>query len=125
PLEDKGEQREEEGFVGSRQAGWKLAIAAVALAGCVAFQIRAARLEMHSQAGPDVYRGGVEWLRAHVPENEMLFNVDWADFPKLYYYDPERAYVAGLDPMYLADANAELGRLYAQIAAGQASDPGA
>jgi hypothetical protein len=99
--------------------------AAVVLAGCLTFQVRAARLEMHSQVGADAYRTGVEWLHTHVPENQMVFDVDWADFPKLYYYDPERAYVAGLDPMYLADANPELGRLYAQIASGQASDMGA
>lgn len=100
------------------------ASAAVVLLGCLIYQLHLANLEMQSPIGPEQYLAGAEWLRAHVPDGEIVFNVEWDDFPKLFYYDPARSYVSGLDPMYLSDAHPELGRLYEQIAAGRANDVG-
>ena len=59
-----------------------------------------------------------------MPAGEVVFNTDWDDFPKLFYYDPTHAYVSGLDPTYLYDANPELSKLYEQITLGKESDPG-
>jgi hypothetical protein len=97
----------------------------VALAGSLVYQGWMAHLEMQSAVKPDQYEAGVEWLRKHVPEGEIVFNVNWDDFPKLFYYDPSRPYVSGLDPMYLADSNPELGSLYQRIAEGRGEEIGA
>ena len=49
----------------------------------------------------DYYRAGAEWMRANLEPGQIIFNTDWDDFPRLFYYDPGHAYVSGLDPTYL------------------------
>ncbi len=100
------------------------ATATLVLLTALVYQVHMASLEMQSPIPPDQYRVGAEWIHAHVPAGEIVFNVNWDDFPKLFYFDPSRPYVSGLDPMYLADANPNLGHLYQQIAEGQVENPG-
>jgi hypothetical protein len=98
--------------------------ALVVLLGGSAYALWMAGQTMNTRVSLDQYRGGAEWLRAHAPAGETVFNVSWDDFPKLYYYDPSRPYVAGLDPLYLSNADPELGRLYERIATGKEENPG-
>jgi hypothetical protein len=72
----------------------------------------------------DYYAKGANWMRANVPPGEMIFNTDWDDFPRLFYYDPTHVYASGLDPTYLLDKNAELSKLYDRITTGDEEDPG-
>ncbi len=72
----------------------------------------------------DHYLKGALWMRANIPPGEMIFNTDWDDFPRLFYYDPTHAYVSGLDPTYLHDRNAELSDLFVNITTGRTEDPG-
>jgi hypothetical protein len=71
----------------------------------------------------DYYAKGANWMRANVPPGEMIFNTDWDDFPRLFYYDPTHVYTSGLDPTYLLDKNAELSKLYDRITTGDEEDP--
>lgn len=70
------------------------------------------------------YTKGIQWIRTHVPAGQVIFNTDWDDFPKLFYYDPTHAYVSGLDPTYLYDKDQSLSRLYEDITLGRHKDPG-
>jgi hypothetical protein len=99
-------------------------VVALALATSMVFTIYGETKEIKESAAPEAYRGGAEWLRANVPAGQVVFNTDWDDFPKLFYYDPTHAYVSGLDPTYLYDANPQLSQLYEQITLGKESDPG-
>lgn len=72
----------------------------------------------------DYYAKGAAWMRANIPPGEMVFNTDWDDFPRLFYYDPTHVYTSGLDPTYLLDKNADLSRLYDRITTGEEEDPG-
>src|SRR5262249_9518518 len=72
----------------------------------------------------DYYAKGGAWMRANIPAGELVFNTDWDDFPRLYYYDPTHVYVSGLDPSYLFDRNPDLSRLYDRITTGDQEDPG-
>jgi hypothetical protein len=74
--------------------------------------------------GKDFYARGMDWVRENVPEGERVFNTDWDDFPKMFFYDTKHTYVSGLDPTYLLDKNPELSRLYEQITLGKEKDPG-
>jgi hypothetical protein len=80
------------------------------------------RTEIKDSAPPEEYRAGIEWIRDHVPAGEIVFNTDWDDFPKLFFYDPTHAYVSGLDPTYLYDQDHELSKLYEQITLGKEKD---
>ncbi len=72
----------------------------------------------------DYYKQGAEWMQANVPAPQMIFNTDWDDFPRLFYYDPSHNYVSGLDPTYLFDKDPALSRLYDRITLGEEEDPG-
>lgn len=72
----------------------------------------------------DHYAKAALWMRANVPPGERIFNTDWDDFPRLFYYDPTHTYTSGLDPTYLHDQNAELSDLYVRITIGGEEDPG-
>ena len=74
--------------------------------------------------GPDRYQAGMEWVSKNVPKGELVYNADWDDFPKLFFYDPERPFVAGLDPTYLLDKNKELMKHYERIGKGEEDNPG-
>ncbi|HEX8423426.1 MAG TPA: hypothetical protein VF634_08445 [Pyrinomonadaceae bacterium] len=80
--------------------------------------------EIATTAPHDDYTKGIEWMRTHVPAGQVIFNTDWDDFPKLFYYDPTHAYVSGLDPTYLYDKDQSLSRLYEDITLGRNKDPG-
>ena len=72
----------------------------------------------------DYYQGGAEWLKANVPSGQIIFNTDWDDFPRLFYFDPTHNYVSGLDPTYLFDKDPALSQLYTRITLGEEQDPG-
>jgi hypothetical protein len=72
----------------------------------------------------DRYRRAAEWMLANVPEDEIIFNCNWDDFPKLFYFDTKHRYVYGLDPNYLYSQNPELSKLVGDITGGKIDDPG-
>ena len=71
--------------------------------------------DIKGMAHPNFYRGGVEWLSQHADKGEIIFNTDWDDFPKLFFYNPDLAYISGLDPTYLVDRNHDQADLFAKI----------
>jgi hypothetical protein len=88
------------------------------------FNIYATVRDIRQSEPHDYYRRGAEWLRAHVPAGHIIFNTDWDDFPRLFYYDSNHYYVSGLDPNYLYDKNPDLSQLYERITLGKEEDPG-
>lgn len=47
------------------------------------------------------FSGAGAWLRANVPEGEVVFHSRWDDFPLLFLHDGTHRYVAGLDTRFL------------------------
>jgi hypothetical protein len=72
----------------------------------------------------DYYAAGAAWMHTNIPAGEVVFNTDWDDFPRLFYYDSKHAYVSGLDPNYLFDKDPHLSELYDRITTGKEEDPG-
>jgi hypothetical protein len=70
------------------------------------------------------YKRGADWLNEHVPAGHIIFNTDWDDFPRLFYYDSNHYYVSGLDPSYLYDRDQRLSELYERITLGKEENPG-
>jgi hypothetical protein len=102
-----------------------VAVAAVSLLSVIFFvNVLLTRRQIAENSNPDHYKGGMEWIRGNVPRGEIIFNTDWDDFPKLFFYDPSHSYVSGLDPTYLLDRNQELSKLYEDITLGKEKDPG-
>ena len=110
-----------------RARAWEfvfVATAALLLLAPMIWYTRVTAKDIAGMAGPDQYRRGMEWVRANVPPGEPVFNSDWDDFPKLFFYDPARPFIAGLDPTYLLDRDPELMRHYERIGRGEEEDPG-
>jgi hypothetical protein len=114
---------------------WKLTIAAtISLVLAVIFflniadikvlRIKGVIAEIADSEPHEYYRAGAEWMRANLEPGQIIFNTDWDDFPRLFYYDPRHAYVSGLDPTYLYDKNPALSQLYERITLGEEEDPG-
>ncbi len=110
-----------------RNEVWRTVIAGltvIALGVVLLFNLRDTKRHIASSEPPDYYKAGAEWMRANVPAAQIVFNTDWDDFPRLFYYDPTHNYVTGLDPTYLFDENPALSRLYDRITLGEEEDPG-
>jgi hypothetical protein len=101
-----------------------MSVVALILSGFLSFSLKATVKEIGQSEPHDHYRAGAAWLHANVPPGEIIFNTDWDDFPRLFYYDSSHYYVSGLDPSYLYEKNPELSRLYERITLGQEEDPG-
>lgn len=88
------------------------------------FNVLSCMDEIKQSERHDYYRAGAEWMRANIPPGQIIFNTDWDDFPRLYYYDDTHYYVSGLDPSYLYEKDQNLSRLYDRITLGQEENPG-
>jgi len=75
--------------------------------------------------GPSHYQAAAAWIRANIPPDALIYDVNWSDFPKLFFYDTSHRYVAGLDPIYLLDQHPELSRLTDRLSHGAEPDPAA
>ncbi len=101
-----------------------IGVIAVLLATALFFNLRVTRNDIASSERHAHYQKGAEWMRANIPAGELIFNTDWDDFPRLFYYDPSHKYLSGLDPTYLYDKDSKLSQLYNRITLGQEEDPG-
>ena len=65
------------------------------------------------------FAGAATWMRAHVPEGEIVFHERWDDFPQLWYRDPDHRYIAGLDALFLYRKDPAKYRLWRDIGEGR------
>ena len=98
-------------------------VIACALSVVLFFNLKATVKEIGTSEPHKFYEAGAKWLRANVPPHEIVFNTDWDDFPRLFYFDETHYYVSGLDPSYLYDRDPVLSRLYERITLGKEDDP--
>jgi hypothetical protein len=101
-----------------------VAVVAVILGTVLFFNLRATIRDIAGSEPHDYYKRGAEWMRLNVPAGQLVFNTDWDDFPRLFYFDPTHRYVSGLDPTYLYDRDPALSKLYDRITLGEEEDPG-
>lgn len=58
----------------------------------------------------------------NIPTGERIFNANWDDFPKMFFYDQKHSYAYGLDPNYLYSENPDLYRLLLDITQGKTDE---
>ncbi len=100
------------------------AILVVVMAAIGVVNVRGARAEVREIDDPNAMRGAATWLQEHTPAGSIVFNVDWAEFTELFYYDQHNVYASGLDPRYLYDAQPDLWKVYDSITEGTEPHPG-
>src|SRR6185295_10821315 len=80
-----------------------------------------------NMAGPKpatTYAAASGWLRAHSPPGSMVFQTDWDDFPRLFFYNTANRYTIGLDPTYMERADSALYATWVRITRGELEQPG-
>ncbi|MEX2029651.1 MAG: hypothetical protein WD906_01590 [Anaerolineales bacterium] len=109
------------------RANLKESLPAMALAlilipgGWMTFQ--AARSSMQTSKPFETYAGASAWLAANTPAGGRVFQTDWDDFPRLFYYNTHNTYLVGLDPTYMLLYDAELYDLWVDITRGDIESP--
>jgi hypothetical protein len=103
---------------------WKLGLVCVLLAIAIVYNFRAARVSMYGAARDvDHYKAATQWMIANIPAGALIYDVNWSDFGKLFYYDTTHRYVSGLDAIYLLDAHPELEQLTERLSDHSERDP--
>lgn len=62
--------------------------------------------------------------KENIPAGERIFNANWDDFPKLFFFNQKHSYVYGLDPNYLFSQNPDLYKLLTEITSGKVDEAG-
>ncbi|MEW6404578.1 MAG: hypothetical protein AB1649_22505 [Chloroflexota bacterium] len=65
-----------------------------------------------------LYAGASVWLAQNTSEGERVFQTDWDDFPRLFYFNTHNTYLIGLDPTYMQLYDAEMYDLWVNITHG-------
>lgn len=64
------------------------------------------------------YAQAAAWLENNTPPGERVFQTDWDDFTRLFFYNTHNTYLIGLDPTYMQLYDAELYDLWVEITKG-------
>jgi hypothetical protein len=84
-----------------------------------------AREEQSGGDSDTAFQAASLWLEQNTEQGERVYQTDWDDFPKLFFYNTWNTYIVGLDPSYMSLENPELYRLWRSIGRGQVAQPGA
>jgi hypothetical protein len=71
----------------------------------------------------DLYAGASHWLENHTKSGERVFQTDWDDFPRLFFYNASNTYLIGLDPTYMQLYDAALYDQWVSITQGKVENP--
>lgn len=80
---------------------------------------------LQSSKPHQLYAGASAWLEANTPAGERIFQTDWDDFPRLFFYNTHNTYLVGLDPTYMQLYDADLYAVWVDITRGRVENPSA
>ncbi len=100
------------------------------LAGCTALlllpgwhTVQAARSSVASSQPADQYAAAALWLKAYSQPDSMVFQADWDDFTRLFFYNSQARYTVGLDPTFLARYDEPLYHDWVALTRGKVAQP--
>jgi hypothetical protein len=70
-----------------------------------------------------LYSGASQWLKENTKPGTRVFQTDWDDFPRLFFYNTQNTYLIGLDPTYMQLYDADLYALWEKITQGKLEHP--
>jgi hypothetical protein len=82
-----------------------------------------ARLDVGDSASLERYGAAATWLARHSQPGDLVFQTDWDDFPRLFFYNTVNSYTIGLDPTYLQLADERLYEDWVAITRGKVDQP--
>ncbi|RME12137.1 MAG: hypothetical protein D6802_05095 [Ardenticatenia bacterium] len=100
---------------------------ALLLAGFVTggfYTLPRAQAAVQRSAPSERYQAAATWLAENTPPGSRVFQTDWDDFPRLFFYNHHNTYLVGLDPVFLERANPGLYTIWVDITEGRNKTPG-
>lgn len=95
----------------------------VAIAVSIARSIPRAKDAINGSKPYDLYADASHWLEQNTPPKSRIFQTDWDDFPRLFYYNSQNIYLIGLDPTYMQLYDPNLYALWVLITRGDVDNP--
>jgi hypothetical protein len=89
----------------------------------IARSIPPAREALQRSKTYDLYAGASAWLSENTSTGDRVFQTDWDDFPRLFFYNTHNTYLIGLDPTYMQLYDPELYALWVNITKGNVDNP--
>jgi hypothetical protein len=99
-----------------------IGLAAVVLFG-IWFTTRTAQASLQDTTPTERYSRVSSWLIKNTPQHARIFQTDWDDFPRLFFYNTWNTYLIGLDPTYLYLKDPDLFDLWVKITQGRVQIP--
>ncbi|HSV85217.1 MAG TPA: hypothetical protein VLH85_01490 [Levilinea sp.] len=103
--------------------GLWLALALVVLFAGARMTFNDARSSIQNAKPYSLFAGAAAWLEDNTPPGSRVFQTDWDDFPRLFFYNTHNTYLVGLDPTYMQLYDAELYDRWVAITRGQVDNP--
>ena len=89
----------------------------------IAKSIPPAREAIDGSKSYGLYANASAWLEKNTPAGSRVFQTDWDDFPRLFFYNTHNVYLIGLDPTYLQLYDSKLYNLWVDITQGDVKNP--
>lgn len=103
-----------------RLAPLMLSLAVVA---SITVSVPRAREALDSSKSYTLYADSSAWLEKNTPAGSRVFQTDWDDFPRLFFYNTHNTYLIGLDPTYMQLYDQDLYDLWVKITQGNLENP--
>jgi hypothetical protein len=110
-------------FLAGLQANLTLILLALAVSAGVIKSIPVAQVQMQKSKPYGLYAGASAWLVQNTSAGDLVFQTDWDDFPRLFFYNTHNTYLAGLDPTYMQLYDADLYDTWVKITRGEVEQP--
>jgi hypothetical protein len=110
-------------FAPTLQHNFPVILLSLAVAISIARSIPAARAAIDRSKSYGLYANASAWLEKNTPAGSRVFQTDWDDFPRLFFYNTHNTYLIGLDPTYLQLYDSELYDLWVDITQGDVETP--
>jgi hypothetical protein len=96
-----------------------VALLGISVMGAGLLSVRGAEKSMLDAKPSGLYARAAAWLDGNTPDGARVFQTDWDDFPRLFFYNTHNTYLVGLDPTYLQLADPKLYDLWVKATQGK------
>ena len=100
-----------------------LLLLSLAVITSIAISIPHAREAIDGSKPYGLYGKASAWLEKNTPRGSRVFQTDWDDFPRLFFYNTHNTYLIGLDPTYMQLYDSDLYNLWVKITQGKVENP--
>ncbi len=120
---DKSADSSRDNFFWRARVQARLILLSLVVAVSIARSIPLARAAIDRSKPYGLYSGASAWLEKNTPAGARVFQTDWDDFPRLFFYNTHNTYLIGLDPTYMQLYDSDLYALWVDITQGDVENP--